>query len=77
MKYLSVAEAAAALGVSARTVRNRVARGELRADRVGARVLLIPEREIAKQPHGKLKTGPKAGRKRQACRQAPPKESGQ
>lgn len=76
MKYLSVAEAAATLGVSARTVRNRITRGELRADRVGARVLLIPEREIAKQPHGKLKTGPKAGRKRPARRDAARKENG-
>ncbi len=65
-RYLTVAEAAAMLGVSLDTVRRRIASGELPATRIGARVWAIPADGIDQlrgQP--KHKPGPKPRRRQE------------
>jgi excisionase family DNA binding protein len=46
MEYLTIAEAAAELGVPERTVRYRVARGLMKGERIGKRVWAIPVDEV-------------------------------
>ena len=61
--YLTVIEAAAALGMSERALRNRIERGDMQAERAGARLLLIPRAEVERwQQIGRLKPGPKPKR---------------
>jgi excisionase family DNA binding protein len=63
MDYMTVEEAAAALGLSVRAIRERIRRGDMRADRLGARVWAIPRDEVQKwQAIGRLKPGPKPGK---------------
>ena len=57
---LTVAEAARELGLTARAVLNRIERGELKAERVHARLWLIPRSEVERlRGTGKFKPGPK------------------
>ena len=61
--YLTVTEAAAVLGMSERALRNRIERGDMQAERAGARILLIPRAEVERwQQIGRLKPGPKPRR---------------
>ena len=62
---LTVAQAAAALGLDAATVRRRLASGVMQGERVGERLWLIPRAEVARWlGKGKLKPGPKGPRRR-------------
>jgi excisionase family DNA binding protein len=57
---MTVSEAAQSLGVAEETIRKRIARGDMQARRVGARVLLIPNTEVERwRVIGKVKPGPK------------------
>ena len=59
--YMTVREAAVAMGISARALRNRIERGEVRAERVGPRLLLIPHDEVERwRGRGTLKPGPRS-----------------
>lgn len=65
-EYLTVQQAATELGLSRRGVQERIERGELRAERAGARLWLIPRVEIDRhRALGRLKSGPKPGRARE------------
>ena len=71
--YLTTKQAATALGLSLRAVVNRIQAGTLRAQRVGARGLLIPPEEVERfRGVGRLRRGPKPNRKKvcAACRSA-------
>jgi excisionase family DNA binding protein len=58
--YTTVQEAAEALGLSIRGVRERIERGEMQAQRMGARLWVIPRDEVERwRGRGKLKPGPK------------------
>lgn len=46
MEYMTVTEAAQELGITDRAVRARIKRGDIRAERVGPRLWLIPKDEI-------------------------------
>ena len=60
-EYLSVAEAAAALGMTEQAVRKRIAAGWLRASRIGNRVLAIPRDEVERARRaGRMRPGPKS-----------------
>jgi excisionase family DNA binding protein len=60
MEYLSVDEAAAALGLTVRAIRLRIQRGDMRAERIGMRVWAIPREEVERwRAIGRLKPGPK------------------
>jgi excisionase family DNA binding protein len=59
---MTVQEAAEALGLSIRGVRERIERGEMQAQRMGARLWVIPRGEVERwRGRGKLKPGPKPG----------------
>jgi excisionase family DNA binding protein len=59
-EYLTVAEAAKELGLSARAIHKRIAEGVMRAERFGALVWMIPTDEVDRwRGRGKLKPGPK------------------
>ena len=59
-EVMTVAEAAAMLGITPGAVRFRIARGDMKAQRVGARLLLIPVSEVERLRNaGKFKPGPK------------------
>lgn len=60
---MTIAEAAAYLGVSVNTVLNRVRSGELPAERVGKRVLLIPNEAVIAAEAGPRPRGPQKGAK--------------
>ncbi|WP_314431870.1 helix-turn-helix domain-containing protein [Microbacterium lacticum] len=45
-RYVSIEQAAEALGVSARTVRRRISDGTLEARRVGPRLIRVPEHAL-------------------------------
>ncbi len=63
MEYMTVAQAAAELGMSARAVRNRIERGEMKAERLNPRLLLIPRAEVDRwRVIGRLRPGPKPRR---------------
>jgi excisionase family DNA binding protein len=65
MDYVTVAQAAAELGISPRGVRQRIERGELTAEQVNPRLLMIPKSEIERwRGVGRLKPGPKVGSRR-------------
>ena len=60
MEYLSVDEAAAALGLTVRAIRLRIQRGDMRAERIGVRVWAIPREEVERwRAIGRLKPGPR------------------
>lgn len=73
--YVSVAQAAELLGISARAVRDRIDRGELHAHLLNARLLLIPRAEVERQQPGPHKRGRKPGQKRSSRARNAPKES--
>jgi excisionase family DNA binding protein len=57
---MTVREAAQALGMSARAIRNRIERGEMKATLLGSHMWVIPREEIERwRPRGRLKPGPK------------------
>ena len=57
---MSVREAAVALGMSERAIRNRIERGDMQATRIGARVFVIPRSEVERwQQLGRKRPGPK------------------
>jgi excisionase family DNA binding protein len=59
-EYLTVAEAAKELGLSARAVHKRIAEGVMRAERFGSLVWMIPAEEVDRwRGRGKLRPGPK------------------
>jgi excisionase family DNA binding protein len=59
-RFMSVTEAAAAMGISVTALYDRIRNGQVQAERVGKRVLLIPESEVERlRGAGKLKPGPK------------------
>jgi excisionase family DNA binding protein len=65
VEYVTVQEAAAALGLSDRGIRERIERGEMRAVRLGPRMWAIPRDELDRwRGTGRLKPGPKSGSKR-------------
>ena len=56
----TIEQAAEALGMSVGGIRLRIKRGDMIAQRIGARVLAIPGHEVRRwQEQGKLKPGPK------------------
>jgi excisionase family DNA binding protein len=60
MRYLSVSEAAATLGLSVRGLRARAERGEMAAHRLGPRVWAIAEEEVERwRSLGRQRPGPK------------------
>lgn len=59
MDHVTVAEAAKLLGVSTDTVQRRVASGELPAERVTARLYLIPRAALESAQRGPKKAGRK------------------
>lgn len=46
--WLSVRDAAESLGVTEKTIRNWIAAGHIKADRVGPRLIRIPSSELAR-----------------------------
>ena len=62
---LTVAEAAAALGISERGVRKRLESNVLQGQNIGGRIWLVPRTEVERwRELGKLKPGPKQGSQR-------------
>ena len=58
--YMHVAEVARELGLTHRAVLARIARGEMKAERVHPQLYLIPTEEVERwRGRGKLKPGPK------------------
>ena len=63
--YVTVSEAAATLGLSRQGIQRRIARGDLRAERLGPKFWVIPRDEVERWRRlGRQKPGWKAGRKR-------------
>jgi excisionase family DNA binding protein len=59
MDYMSVAGAAKALGVAGRTIRARIAAGQMHAEQVNPRLWMIPLAEVERwRAIGRLKRGP-------------------
>ena len=59
-EYMTVAEAARALGLSERAVHKRITTGPMQAERFGALVWQIPVEEVERaKAAGRLKPGPK------------------
>ena len=57
---MTVTQAAEAMGISVTALYDRIRAGKVQADRVGQRVLLIPESEVDRwREVGRLKPGPK------------------
>jgi excisionase family DNA binding protein len=62
---MTIADAAAALGLSTAGVRRRIERGEMQATLISPRLYLISAEEVERwRAMGKLKPGPKPGAKR-------------
>ena len=60
---MTVREAAEALGMSMRGINERIERGDMRAERLGARVWAIPRDEVERwRQLGRQKPGPKRRR---------------
>ena len=65
MEYMTVSEAARELGMSPHGIRDRIERGEMRAERAGVRVWLIPRAAVERwRQLGRQRTGPKPKRQR-------------
>ena len=63
---MTVQQAAEALGLSRRGIQERIERGEMAAERMGARLWVIPVEEVERwKGKGKLKPGPKGPRRQQ------------
>ena len=59
-EYMTTAEAARALGLSYRGLRDRIVAGIMRAERFGPRAWMVPVDEVERwRGRGKLKPGPK------------------
>jgi len=59
-EFMSVSDAAAAIGISVTALYDRIRAGQVQAQRVGQRVLLIPAAEIERlRGTGRMKPGPK------------------
>ena len=57
---MSVTEAAAAMGISVTALYDRIRNGQVQAERIGRRVLLIPASEVDRlRGAGRMKPGPK------------------
>jgi excisionase family DNA binding protein len=58
MKNMTVPEAAAILGLTPQAVRRRIHNGDMRAERIGARLWLISPREVERwQLRGRIRQG--------------------
>ena len=58
--YMSISEAAAAIGIAETTLRDRIRNGQVKAERIGKRVLVIPESEVERlRGLGRMRPGPK------------------
>ena len=58
--YMTVTEAAREMGISERTLHNRIKAGTVSAKRFGERVWMIPDVEVERfRGVGRLKPGPK------------------
>ena len=67
--FVSVTEAAEAMGISLTALYDRIRNGTVRAERLGRRVLLVPESEVERlRGQGRRKPGPKPGQKRSLSR---------
>jgi excisionase family DNA binding protein len=72
-EYLTVSEAAARIGITARALLSRIERGEVRAERLGRRLWAIPRHEADRLvAGGKLRPGPKARRRQSVNEPASP-----
>jgi excisionase family DNA binding protein len=59
-EYMTVSEAARALGVTDRAIHKRITSGHMRAERYGERAVLIPVEEVERwRELGRMKPGPK------------------
>lgn len=56
---MTVAETAEALGISPRAVRFRIGQGDLRAERMGGRMLVIPIAEVERAKANPIRRGPR------------------
>jgi excisionase family DNA binding protein len=73
MDYMTVGQAAAALGVDARTVRHRLEKGQMSGEKITDRLWMIPLAEVERwRSCGKMKPGPVKG----TTRRPPPSEEG-
>lgn len=55
-EYLMVVDAAREMGISRRALLNRIERGDVKADRVNARLWLVPRAEVERwRGRGRLK----------------------
>ena len=60
MDGVTIAEAARVLGMSENGIRRRIQRGDMVAERVGARLLVIPTHEVERwRKLGRQRPGPK------------------
>ena len=63
MDGVTIAEAARVLGMSDNGIRRRIQRGDVVAERVGARLLVIPNHEVERwRSRGKLSPGARPAR---------------
>jgi excisionase family DNA binding protein len=59
MEYVTVRQAADELGLSLRSIRERIRRGDMRAERLGERVWAIPREEVERWKQlGRQRPGP-------------------
>lgn len=57
---MSVSEAATAIGISVTALYDRIRSGQVQAERIGKRVLLVPQTEVERlRGSGKMRPGPK------------------
>jgi excisionase family DNA binding protein len=56
---VTTTEAARLLGVSHRTILDRLQRGLMQGERISPRLWLVPREELERVGAGRLKTGPK------------------
>ncbi len=69
MDGMTIADAARVLGMSENGIRRRIQRGDMVAERIGARLLVIPNHEVERwRSLGKLKPGPRPARERKEQR---------
>lgn len=63
MDYMTVGQAAEALGVSPRAIRHRIAVGEMQAEQINPRLWMIPRAEVERWTAlGRMRPGPKPKR---------------
>jgi excisionase family DNA binding protein len=67
MEYVTVQQAADELGLSLRGIRERIRRGDMRAERLGERVWAIPREEVERWKQlGRQRPGPKPSKTRRS-----------